>query len=100
MKCRFGEGKEVNLSRYRVAGAKEERKYSSYSFLTSALNAGEGSASFPGRALPPGKNPRYPLDRRLDGSQSWSGQSLEEKSFASAGDRTQIVQSVVRHYNG
>jgi len=37
--------------------------------LTSALDAGERSASRPGRALPPGKDPRYPWDRRLGGPQ-------------------------------
>jgi hypothetical protein len=35
--------------------------YSCYSFLTSALDGGEWSASRPGHALPPGKDPRYPL---------------------------------------
>jgi hypothetical protein len=50
-----------------------ERKYSSYSFLTSALGGSERSASRPGRALPRGKDPRYPLDRRLGGPQSRSG---------------------------
>jgi hypothetical protein len=48
--------------------AKGERKYSSYSFLTSTLEGGEWSASRPGRSLP-----RYPLDRRLRGPQSRSG---------------------------
>jgi hypothetical protein len=44
-------------------------EYSSYSFLTSALDGGEWSASRPGRAFTPrGKDPRYPLDRRLGGS--------------------------------
>jgi hypothetical protein len=49
-----------------------ERKYSSYSFLTSALDGGEWSASRPGRVLPWGKELRYPLYRRLGGPQSWS----------------------------
>jgi hypothetical protein len=31
-------------------------------------------------ALPPGKRPRYPLDRRLDGPQSRSGRGGEEKN--------------------
>jgi hypothetical protein len=35
-----------------------DRRYSSYSFLTSALEGGEWSASCPGRALPPGKEPQ------------------------------------------
>jgi hypothetical protein len=54
-------------------GAWGERRYSSYSFTTSALDGGEWSASRPGRALPPGKDPRYPLYRRLGGPQSRSG---------------------------
>jgi hypothetical protein len=57
----------------RPDGAWGERRYSSYSFLTSALDGDEWSASFPGRALPRGKDPRYPLYRRLDGPQSRSG---------------------------
>jgi hypothetical protein len=38
---------------------------------------------------------RYPLDRRPE--PVWT-QGLEEKSFIPAGDRTPIVQPVVRHY--
>jgi hypothetical protein len=38
-----------------------ERRYSSYSFSTSALDGGERSASRPGRALPPGKGPPVPI---------------------------------------
>jgi len=41
--------------------------------LTSALEGGEGSASRPGRNLPPGKT-RYPLYRKLVGLQGRSGQ--------------------------
>jgi hypothetical protein len=37
-----------------------DRGYSSYSFLTSALEGGEWSASRSGRALPPGKEPPVP----------------------------------------
>jgi hypothetical protein len=54
-------------------GACGERRYSSYSFMTSALDEGEWSASRPGRALAQGKDPRYPLYRRLGGPQSRSG---------------------------
>jgi hypothetical protein len=32
-------------------------------------------------ALPPGKSPWYPLDRRLGGPQSRSGRGGEEKNF-------------------
>ena len=41
--------------------------------MTTALEEGEGSASRPGRSLPPGKT-RYPLYRRLRGPQGRSGQ--------------------------
>jgi hypothetical protein len=48
---------------------------------------------------PQGKNPQYRLDRRLGGPQSRSGhRDLEEKSSASFGDRTPVIQSVVSHY--
>jgi hypothetical protein len=57
----------------RHGGAWGERRYSSYSFLTSALDGGKWSASRPGHALPRGKDPRYPLYRRLCGPQSRSG---------------------------
>ena len=41
--------------------------------LTTAVEGSERSASRPGRSLPP-VNTRYPLNRRLGGSQSRSGQ--------------------------
>jgi hypothetical protein len=50
----------------RHSGAKGERMYSS-SFLTSTLDEGEWLASHPGHALSPGKDPPYPLRRRLGG---------------------------------
>ena len=43
-----------------------------YSFLNTALGGDDGSASRPGRSLPPWKT-RYPLCRRLDGSHDRSG---------------------------
>jgi hypothetical protein len=46
----------------RHADAKKERIYTSYSFLTSALDGGEWSDSRPGRALPAGKtSPPVPI---------------------------------------
>jgi hypothetical protein len=41
--------------------------------MSTALEGGEGSASRTGRSLPPGKT-RYPLYRRVGGTQSQSGQ--------------------------
>jgi len=40
-------------------------------FLDHGTRRGEGSASHPGRSLPPGKT-RYPLYRRLGGHPGWS----------------------------
>jgi hypothetical protein len=64
-----------------------ERKYSSYSVSTSALDGGEWSASRPGRALPPGKGPPVPIVQEAGWAPEpvWT-QRLEEKSFAPAGD--------------
>jgi hypothetical protein len=50
-------------------GTGGERRYSSYSYLTSALDGGEWSVSRPGRALPLS----VPMDKRLGGPQSRSG---------------------------
>jgi hypothetical protein len=71
-----------------------ERRYSSYLCLTSALDGGEWSASRPGRALP--------LSVPTGQEAGWAPepvwtQGLEEISFAPVGDRTPIVQPVVRH---
>jgi hypothetical protein len=64
----------IKLSRYAMHALRErEREDRSYSFLTSALDGGDGSASHPGRALSPGKEPRHPLCRKLGGPQSLSG---------------------------
>jgi hypothetical protein len=76
-----------------------ERRYSSYSVTSSALDGGEWSASRPGRTLPPGKGPPVPIGEEAGWAPEpvWA-QRIEEKSFAPAGDRTPIGQSVVRHY--
>jgi hypothetical protein len=51
-----------------------------HSFLTSALDGDEWSASRSGRfAL--GKEPRYPFNRRLGGPQSWSGHNVVIKTI-------------------
>jgi hypothetical protein len=86
----------------RHGGAWGERRYSSYSFMTSALDGGEWSASRPGRVLPPGKGPPVPIVQEAGWAPEtvWT-QRIEEKSFAPAGDRNPdrpVVQPVVRHY--
>jgi hypothetical protein len=73
-------GKTVPEHTYGSAGGD---RMSSYSFTTSALDGDEWSGSRPGRPLPPGKDPRYPLDRRLGGSQSQSGHKGYRKNSLS-----------------
>jgi hypothetical protein len=70
--------------------------YSSYSFSTSALDESEWSASRPGRALPPGKGLPVPIGQEAGWASEpvWT-QRLEEKSSASVGDRTPVVQTDV-----
>jgi hypothetical protein len=41
---------------------------------------------------------QYPLNSRLGGPQKQSGHRLEEKSLAPVRDRTQVIQTTVRHY--
>jgi hypothetical protein len=69
----------------RHGGAWGERRYSSYSFSTSALDGGEWSASRPDRALPPGKGPPVPIVQEVGWAPEpvWT-QRLEEKSSAPA----------------
>jgi hypothetical protein len=69
-------------------------RYSSYSFLTLALDRGKWSASRPGRALPLGKEPLVPTGQEAGWAPEpvWM-QRLEEKSSASVGDRTPFVRS-------
>jgi hypothetical protein len=59
----------------------------------------ERSASRPDRCFPPGKGPPVPIVQEAGWASElvWT-QRLEEISFPSAGDRTPVVQSVVRRY--
>jgi hypothetical protein len=66
----------------------------SYSFSTSALDKAEWSASRPGRALPPVKEPPVPIVQEAGWAPEpvWT-QRLEEKSSAHAGYRTSTTRS-------
>jgi hypothetical protein len=60
--------------------------YNFYSFMTSALDGCEWSASRPGCALPPGKGPPVPIVQEAGWAPEpvWT-QGLEETSFAPHG---------------
>jgi hypothetical protein len=67
--------KQIKQSFNRHVEAGGERRYSFYSFTTSALDGVTGQRHDPGALYP-----RYPSDRRLGGPQSQSGHKrLEEK---------------------
>jgi hypothetical protein len=50
--------------------------------------------------LHPGKESRYPLDRRLGGPQTRSWRYGEDKNLTRAGNQTPAVQPVARRYTG
>jgi hypothetical protein len=92
---------KVKLSFYRRAGDKGERMYSTYSFLTSALDVGELSASCPGLALPPGKGPPIPIGCEA----GWALARLDTEargeilcSYRVSNSGRMVVQSAVRPY--
>jgi hypothetical protein len=51
-----------------------------HSFLTSALDRDEWLASRPSR-IAPGKEPRYPFNKRLGGPHSWPGHNVVMKTI-------------------
>jgi hypothetical protein len=93
---------KLKLSHYTPRRNLGERRYSSYSFSTSALDGSEWSASRPCRALAPGKGPPVPNVQEAGWAPEpvWI-QRLEERSFRlcrdSSRDRS-VVQPVARHY--
>jgi hypothetical protein len=91
--------RRIFSSSYWHAGDKGDRRYSSYSFLTLALDGSQWPASRLGRALLPGKGPPVPIVQEAGWASElvWT-QRLEETFSASAGDRNPVVQSAVKHY--
>jgi hypothetical protein len=81
----------------RHEGTSGERKYSSYSFSTSALDGVEWWASRPGRALDPGEGPPVPTVQEA----GWAPEPVWRKFFrlrrASSLDRP-VVLPVARPY--
>jgi hypothetical protein len=78
----------VSCPATRHEGAWRERRYSSYSFLTSALDSGQ-------RHAPPW--PRFTPGTHCTGG--WVGPRAGlDVEAAPVGNRTPIVQPVVKHY--
>jgi hypothetical protein len=73
-------------------------EYSSYSFLTLALDGVSGQWQIPAALYPRGKTPDVNWIVGWASKLFWT-KRLKEKLFASAGDRTPVVQNVVRHYS-
>jgi hypothetical protein len=87
VKNTIGNKSKVKLFHYMPWRHMGERRYSSYSYLTSALDGGEWSASRPGHILLPGKEPSVSIGQEVgwDLEPVWT-QRLEEKSSASVRD--------------
>jgi hypothetical protein len=94
MACNFSSLLLGKFTPAKLSKAWRERKYSSYSFTTSALDGGEWSASRFGRTLPTAKGPPVPIEQEAGWAPEpvWTHR-LEEKSFDSAGNRTSIALS-------
>jgi hypothetical protein len=78
----------------RHGGALVERRYSSDSFTTSTLDGVSDQCHAPAALYPRGKDPLVPIGQEAGWVPEpvWT-QRLEEKYFASAGDRTPIARS-------
>jgi hypothetical protein len=90
---------KIKLSCYCHAYDKGERMYSSFSFLTLALDGGEWSLSHSGHTNHWENNPWYWLDRRLGGPQSWSEHRGYRKNPCIC-QGLNPSHPVVRHYTG
>ena len=83
---------KVKWSRYRPGVAQKVGRGIALLFHDRGTRRGERSAARPGRTLPPGKT-RYPLYRRLGGSQGRSGRA---ENLVHTGIRSRSVQPVAQ----
>jgi hypothetical protein len=90
---------KTKQSRYTPWRRLGERMYSSYSFTTSALDGVNGERHAPSTLYSRGKDPPVPFVQEVGWAPDtvWT-QRLEEKSFASAGDRTSIAHYYIVTY--
>jgi hypothetical protein len=78
------------------------KEYSSYSFMTSALDGGEWSASHHGRALLPGKGPLVPTVQEAGWIPQlvWTQEARGKILFPCRGSNLDrlVVQPLTTHY--
>jgi hypothetical protein len=88
--------KKLKLSHYTPRRRLGERRYSSYSFSTSALDGGEWLASRPGRPFAPGKGPPVPVVQEA----GWAPETTRKILCLCQGSNLDrpVVQPVARHY--
>jgi hypothetical protein len=83
-------------------GAWGERRYSSYSFSTSARDGGEWSASRPGSRFAPGKGHPVPIVQKAGRASEpvWTQEVRIKIIWPCRGSNPDrpVVQSVIRHY--
>jgi hypothetical protein len=77
----------------RYGGAWGEKNYSSYSFLTSALDGVRGQRHAPAALCPGGRSPVTHCTGGWVGLKDGLNTEVREKSFALARDRTPIARS-------
>jgi hypothetical protein len=99
--CLYWLDSSQNLKATCHKGAWGERRYSSYSFSTSALDGNEWSVSCPSRTLTPEKEPLAPIVQEAGWAPEpvWT-QRLEEKSFSlcqGSNLNHLVVQPIARH---
>jgi hypothetical protein len=75
-----------------------KRRYSSYSFITSALDGGEWSASRPGRALAPGNGPPVPIVQEAGWATDTEARGKILCPCRGSNLDRPVVQSIARHY--
>jgi hypothetical protein len=85
--------KKKNLSYYRHAGYKGERRYSPYSLFISALDGVSGQCHVTAALCPRVKDPSVPIGQEA----GWASELVwthrrEEKCLSSAGNRTPIAR--------
>jgi hypothetical protein len=85
---------KLKLSYYTPWRRLGERKYSSYSFLTSTLDGVSDQRHAPAALLAPGERTAIPIGRKAWAPELVWTQRLEEKSFTSAGDRTTLIINI------